>query len=215
MGHKVNPTGFRLGIVTDWQSKWYADRDYQKLLAEDIRIRSYAKDKLYSAGISKVIIERAADKLKVNILTARPGIVIGKKGSGIEMLKSEIQKMTRSKEVLVNIQEVRRAELDAQLVAETVATQLERRVAYRRAMKRSITTAMKMGALGIKIRCCGRLGGAEMRRREWYGEGSLPLHTLRADVDYGFAMAKTIYGIIGVKAWIYKGEVLERTILRP
>ena len=207
MGQKVHPTGFRLGVIRTWDSKWYHEKSYAKWLHEDIKLRKFLRDKLKSAGISKVEIERAANKIKVNVHTARPGIVIGKKGAGIEQLKAELQKHSEN-EIFLNIHEVRKAETDAQLVAENVAVQLERRVAFRRAMKKSMQTAMKFGAKGIRIACAGRLGGAEMSRREWYRDGRVPLHTLRADVDYGFAEAKTTYGIIGVKVWIFKGEVL-------
>ncbi|RLA81925.1 MAG: 30S ribosomal protein S3 [Deltaproteobacteria bacterium] len=210
MGQKVHPIGFRLGIIKTWKSKWFAERGYAELLHEDLRIRKHIKEKLYHAGISRIEIERVANKagkVKVNIYTARPGIIIGKKGAEVENLKKELDEMT-GKEVVINIKEVRRAEIDAQLVAENVAFQLERRVGFRRAMKRSVASAMKLGAKGIKIACAGRLGGAEMARREWYREGRVPLHTLRADIDYGFAEAKTKYGVIGVKVWIFKGEVI-------
>ena len=210
MGQKVHPIGFRLGIIKTWKSKWFAERGYAELLHEDLRIRKHIKEKLYHAGISRIEIERVANKagkVKVNIYTARPGIIIGKKGAEVENLKKELDGMT-GKEVVINIKEVRRAEIDAQLVAENVAFQLERRVGFRRAMKRSVASAMKLGAKGIKIACAGRLGGAEMARREWYREGRVPLHTLRADIDYGFAEAKTKYGVIGVKVWIFKGEVI-------
>ncbi|RLB04811.1 MAG: 30S ribosomal protein S3 [Deltaproteobacteria bacterium] len=210
MGQKVHPIGFRLGIIKSWNSKWFAEKDYAALLHEDLTIRNYIKTKLYHAGVSKVEIERVANKAskaKVNIYTARPGIIIGKKGAEVENLKNELQALTK-KEIIINIKEIRKAELDAQLVAENVAFQLERRVAFRRAMKRSVTSALKLGADGIKIACAGRLGGAEMARREWYREGRVPLHTIRADIDYGFAEAKTTYGVIGVKVWIFKGEVL-------
>ena len=208
MGQKTHPIGFRLGIIRDWNSKWYEDKNYAAWLHEDVALRKVVKDKLYSAGISRVDIERAAGKVKLRIFTPRPGIVIGKKGSGIEALKKELQGLS-SNEVFVNIHEVRKAEIDAQLVAENVALQLERRVAFRRAMKRAMQTATKFGAKGIRIACKGRLGGAEMARHEWYREGRVPLHTLRADIDYGFAEASTTYGIIGVKTWIFKGEVLD------
>ncbi|MGQ9508610.1 MAG: 30S ribosomal protein S3 [Thermodesulfobacteriota bacterium] len=209
MGQKVHPIGFRLGYIREWNSRWFAEKEYPQLLIEDIKIRDFLKKKLYHAGVSRVEIERAASKakkVKVTIHTARPGIIIGKKGAEVENLKNELQKMTQ-KEIFINIQEVKRAELDAQLVAENVALQLERRVGFRRAMKRAVTSAMKLGAKGIKIAVAGRLGGAEMARREWYREGRVPLHTLRADIDYGLAEAKTTYGVIGVKAWIFKGEV--------
>ncbi|TRO79168.1 30S ribosomal protein S3 [Trichloromonas acetexigens] len=209
MGQKVHPVGFRLGVIKTWESKWYAEADYAKLLHEDIKLRNYLKKRLYHAGISKIELERAANKAKINIFAARPGIIIGKKGSEVEALKKELAKLT-DKEVFINIQEVRKPEIDAQLVAENVALQLERRVAFRRAMKKSVSMALKFGGQGIKITCSGRLGGAEMSRTEWYREGRVPLHTLRADIDYGFAEAKTTYGIIGVKVLIFKGEVLAR-----
>jgi len=211
LGQKVHPIGFRLGIIKTWDSKWYAEADYAKLLHEDIKLRNYLKKRLYHAGISKIEMERAANKAKINIFAARPGIIIGKKGSEVEALKKELAKLT-DKEVFINIQEVRKPEVDAQLVAENVALQLERRVAFRRAMKKSVSMALKFGAQGIKINCSGRLGGAEMSRTEWYREGRVPLHTLRADIDYGFAEAKTTYGIIGVKVLIFKGEVLKRVL---
>lgn len=207
MGQKVHPIGFRLGVVKTWDSKWYAEADYAKLLHEDIKLRNYLKKRLYHAGISKIELERAANKAKINIHAARPGIIIGKKGSEVEALKKELAKLT-DKEVFINIQEIRKPEIDAQLVAEAVSLQLERRVAFRRAMKKSVSQALKFGAQGIKITCSGRLGGAEMSRTEWYREGRVPLHTLRADIDYGFAEAKTTYGIIGVKVLIFKGEIL-------
>jgi len=209
LGQKVHPVGFRLGVVKTWDSKWYAEADYAKLLHEDIKLRNYLKKRLYHAGISKIEIERAANKAKINIFAARPGIIIGKRGSEVEALKKELAKLT-DKEVFINIQEVRKPEIDAQLLAENVALQLERRVAFRRAMKKGVTQALKFGAQGIKINCAGRLGGAEIARTEWYREGRVPLHTLRADIDYGFAEAKTTYGIIGVKVLIFKGEVLAR-----
>jgi small subunit ribosomal protein S3 len=211
LGQKVHPIGFRLGIIKTWDSKWYAEGEYAKLLHEDIKLRNYLKKRLYHAGISKIELERAANKAKINIFAARPGIIIGKKGSEVEALKKELAKLT-DKEVFINIQEVRKPEIDAQLVAENVALQLERRVAFRRAMKKSVTMALKFGAQGIKINCSGRLGGAEMSRTEWYREGRVPLHTLRADIDYGFAEAKTTYGIIGVRVLIFKGEVLQREL---
>ncbi|MDA8226103.1 30S ribosomal protein S3 [Geobacter benzoatilyticus] len=207
MGQKVNPIGFRLGVIRTWDSRWYAEADYAKLLHEDIKLRNFLKKRLFNSGVSKIEIERAASKAKINIYTARPGLIIGKKGAEVETLKKELAKLT-DKEVYLNIQEVRKPELDAQLVSENVALQLERRVAFRRAMKKSVTSALKFGAKGIRITCSGRLGGAEMSRTEWYREGRVPLHTLRADIDYGFAEAKTTYGIIGVKVLIFKGEVL-------
>ena len=207
MGQKTHPIGFRLGIIKSWSSKWYEEKNYAKWLHEDIRLKKFIKKKLNHAGVSAVEVERAANKAKINIYTARPGIVIGKRGAGVETLKKEVQALT-SNEVFLNIQEVRKAETNAQLVAENIATQLERRVAFRRAMKKSLQTAMKFGAKGIRAASSGRLGGAEMARYEWYREGRVPLHTLRADIEYGFAEAHTTYGIIGVKCWIFKGEVL-------
>ncbi len=209
MGQKTHPRGFRLGVIEGWDSKWYAGRDYSSLLHEDIRVRTFIKRRLYHAGISKIEIERAANKAKVNVYTARPGIVIGKKGAEIEKLKSELAKLT-GRESFINIHEVRRPDIDAQLVAENVALQLERRVAFRRAMKEAVARAMRMGALGIRIQSSGRLGGAEIARREWYREGRVPLHTLRAEIGYGFAQAFTTYGVIGVKTWIFRGEVLTK-----
>ncbi|MFZ0944403.1 MAG: 30S ribosomal protein S3 [Syntrophobacteraceae bacterium] len=207
MGQKVHPTGFRLGIVKTWSSKWFATRGYSKLVLEDRQIRDYIKERLFHAGISKVEIERAANKVKIRIHTARPGIVIGKKGAEIEVLRRDLERRFK-REVLIDIQEVRRPELDATLVAENIALQLVRRVAFRRAMKRAVSSALKFGAKGVRVASAGRLGGAEMARREWYREGRVPLHTLRADIDYGTALARTTYGIIGVKVWIFKGEVL-------
>ncbi len=207
MGQKTHPKIFRLGVIESWDSKWYARHDYAKLLHEDIKIKKFLKQRLYHAGISKIEIERAANKAKINIFTARPGIVIGKKGAEIEKLKEEIAKLA-DRETYINIHEVRRPDLDGQLVSENVALQLERRVAFRRAMKESVSRAMRMGAQGIKIQCAGRLGGHEIARTEWYREGRVPLHTLRADISYGFAESRTTYGVIGVKAWIFRGEVL-------
>ena len=207
MGQKVNPIGLRLGIVKTWDSRWYAEKVYSKFLQEDILIRRYIKEKLHHAGISKVEIERTANRAKISIRAARPGIIIGQKGAEIEKLQKELQKMAQ-REISINIQEVRRVEVDATLVAENIALQLERRVAFRRAMKKSVTASMKFGAQGIKIACSGRLGGAEIARAEWYREGRVPLHTLRADIDYGSAEARTTYGAIGIKVWIYRGEVL-------
>jgi small subunit ribosomal protein S3 len=209
LGQKVHPTGFRLGVVKTWSSRWYAEGDYSRLLHEDIKLRNYIKKRLYHAGVAKIELERAASKAKINVYAARPGIIIGKKGAEVEALKKDLARLT-DKEIFINIQEVRKPEIDAQLVAENVATQLERRVAFRRAMKKSVSMALKFGAQGIKITCSGRLGGAEMSRTEWYREGRVPLHTLRADIDYGFAEAKTTYGIIGVKVLIFKGEVLSQ-----
>lgn len=207
MGQKTHPIGFRLGVIKTWSSKWYEEKNYSKWLHEDIKLKRYIKKKLQHAGVSYIDVERAATKCKINIYTARPGIVIGKRGAGVEQLKADIQKLT-SNEVFLNIVEVRKAETNAQLVAENIATQLERRIAFRRAMKKAVQTAMKFGAKGIRVNCGGRLGGAEMGRREWYREGRVPLHTLRADIDYGFTEAKTTHGIIGVKCWIFHGEVL-------
>jgi len=207
LGQKVNPIGFRLGVIKTWDSRWYAKADYAKLLHEDLKLRSFLKKRLYNSGVSKIEIERAANKAKINIYTARPGIVIGKKGAEIEKLKGELAKLTK-RESFINIHEVRRPDVDGQLVAENVALQLERRVAFRRAMKEAVGRAMRMGAQGVKVRCAGRLGGAEIARTEWYREGRVPLHTLRADISYGLAEAKTTYGLIGIKAWIFRGEVL-------
>ncbi|MDI6790791.1 MAG: 30S ribosomal protein S3 [Thermodesulfobacteriota bacterium] len=206
MGQKVNPISFRLGYIRTWDSRWFAKKDFAAFVYEDRKIRDFIKKKLYHAGISKLLIERAGDKLKVKIHTARPSIVIGKKGAEIEKLKQEIEKQI-NRPVILDIHEVRKPELDAQLVAESVALQLERRVSFRRAMKKAVFTSLRLGAKGVRIACAGRLGGAEMARREWYREGRVPLHTLRADIDYGFAEAKTTYGIIGVKVWMFKGEV--------
>ncbi len=206
MGQKVNPIGLRLGITRTWDSRWYAEKDFPSLVFEDARIRKFIKERVYHAGISKIEIERAAQRLRIIIHTARPGIIIGKKGVEIEALKRGLEKLI-GKPVLLDIVEVRRPETDAQLVAENVAGQLERRIAFRRAMKRAVGLARKFGAQGIKIKCSGRLGGAEMSSKEWYLQGRVPLHTLRADIDYGFAEAKTTYGVIGVKVWIFKGEI--------
>ena len=207
MGQKVHPIGFRLGVIKTWDSKWFESKNYAQWLHEDIHIREFVKKTLGHAGVSKVEIERAANKVKVNVHTARPGIVIGKRGAGIETIKKDLQQFTKN-EVFLNIVEVRKAETDAQLVAENVCQQLERRIAFRRAMKKAIQTAMKFGAKGIRISCAGRLGGAEMARYEWYREGRVPLHTLRADIDYGFSEANTTYGKIGCKVWVCRGEVL-------
>jgi small subunit ribosomal protein S3 len=207
LGQKVNPIGFRLGGIKTWRSEWFSEKNYSELLHEDLKIRKFLKGKLYHAGISRIEIERAANKAKVNIHAARPGIIIGKKGTEIEKLKKDLEAITKS-EVIINILEVRKPEIDAQLVAENVAQQLERRVAFRRAMKKCVTTAMKFGAKGIRVNCGGRLGGAEMARSEWYREGRVPLHTLRADIDCGFTEAHTAYGLIGVKVLIFHGEVL-------
>ena len=207
MGQKVHPTGFRLGFIRNWDSRWYAGKDYGDLLQEDIRIRLYIKTKLASAGISRIGIERAADRIRIDLHTARPGIIIGRRGAEVDRLKEELERMT-GKQVFIDIREVKAPEKDAQLVAEGLARQLERRTSFRRAMKKVVTLAMDGGVQGVKVACKGRLGGAEMSRSEWYREGRVPLHTLRADVDYGTAEAKTTYGIIGVKVWIFKGEIL-------
>ena len=207
MGQKVHPISFRLGIIRNWDSRWFAGGQYSTFVYEDYKIREFLKKRVYQAGVSKIEIERAASKVRIRMHTARPGIVIGKKGVEIEKTKRDLEKMIK-RDVILDIQEVRKAEVDAQLVAENVATQLERRVAFRRAMKKSVTSALRFGAQGIKIACAGRLGGAEMARREWYREGRVPLHTIRADIDYGFAQAYTTYGVIGVKVTIFKGEIL-------
>jgi small subunit ribosomal protein S3 len=210
VGQKVNPIGLRLGIVKTWDSRWYADKKkYSEYIIEDQNIRKFLKKRLFKAGISKIEIERSAKRVRLRVYTARPGIVIGKKGSEIEQLKKDLEKLI-SQEVLIDIQEVRKPEIDAQLVAENVALQITRRVAFRRAMKRGVSSAMRFGAKGVKIICAGRLGGAEMARTEWYHEGRVPLHTLRADIDYGFTEAKTTYGTIGVKVYIFKGEILKQ-----
>jgi len=207
LGQKTHPIGFRLGVIKSWDSRWFARRDFGKLVVEDKLIRKFIKERLQQAGISQIEIERAANKVKLRIHTARPGIVIGKKGAEIESLRRDLEKKIK-RDVMIDIQEIRKPEMDAQLVAENVAQQLVRRVAFRRAMKKAVGLALKFGAQGIKIRCAGRLAGAEMARKEWYREGRVPLHTLRADIDYGFAEAKTTYGVIGVRVHIFKGEVL-------
>ena len=207
MGQKVNPIGLRLGINRTWDSRWYADTDYSRLLFEDLNIRKFLFDKLSQAGIGRIVIERPAKKARITIHTARPGVVIGKKGADIDKLRLDVSKLTDS-EVHLNIVEIRKPEIEAKLVAENIAQQLMRRVAFRRAMKRAVQSAMRLGAEGIRINCGGRLGGAEIARTEWYREGRVPLHTLRADVDYGCASALTAYGICGVKVWIFKGEIL-------
>ncbi len=207
MGQKVNPHGLRVGVIKDWDSKWYAEADFADYLVEDYNIRKYLKNKLYSSGVSKIEIERASDRVKVIIFTAKPGVVIGKGGSEIDKIKAEVQKFT-SKKLVVDIKEVKRPDKDAQLVAENIALQLENRVSFRRAMKSSMTRTMKSGVKGIKTAVSGRLGGADMARTEFYSEGTIPLQTLRADIEYGFAEADTSYGKLGVKVWIYKGEVL-------
>jgi small subunit ribosomal protein S3 len=209
LGQKVNPIGLRLGIVKTWESRWFGGKNYAEYILEDHKLRKYIKDKLYHAGVSRIEIERSSKRVRLRIYTSRPGIVIGKKGAEISQLKNEIEKIT-DREVLIDIQEVRKPEIDAQLVAENVALQIIRRVAFRRAMKRGVSSAMRFGALGVKIICSGRLGGAEMARTEWYREGRVPLHTLRADIDYGFIDARTTYGVIGVKVFIFKGEILKK-----
>lgn len=206
MGQKTHPIGFRIGVTRTWDARWYAKKNYADLLHEDLKIRKYLKKKLFQAGISKIEIERAANKVKVNIYSARPGLIIGKKGSGVDQLRADVQALT-SNELLLNVLEVRKPEIDATLVSESIAAQLEKRVAFRRAMKKAMATAIKLGVRGIKVRCSGRLGGAEIARVEGYSEGSIPLHTLRADIDYGTAEASTTYGLIGIKTWIYKGDV--------
>lgn len=211
MGQKVSPKGLRLGIIKDWDARWYADKkNFAAYLLEDVKIRQHIKNKLYNAGVARIYIERAANRIKIGIHTARPGIVIGRGGLEVEQLRRELERLT-GKQVNINIVEIRSPELEAQLVAENVAAQIEKRVAFRRAMKQAVSRAMKAGAKGIKIAVAGRLAGAEIARTEWYSEGKVPLHTLRADIDYGFAEADTTYGKIGVKVWIYKGEVLPET----
>ena len=208
MGQKIHPYGFRLGITKEWKAKWYAEKNYSELLLEDFRIRKFISNKLKRTGISSISIERAANKVKVIIHTGRPGLVIGRKGQGTEELRSSLAKLV-NKEIMLEIKEVRRPEADAQIVAEGIANQLERRVAFRRAMKKAVSQALRLGAQGIKVACSGRLGGAEIARREWYREGRVPLQTLRADVDYGFSEANTMYGVIGVKVWVYHGEIIK------
>ncbi len=207
MGQKVHPIGFRLGVRRNWDSRWFAGKGYSSFVLEDYKIRKFLKERVFQAGVARIEIERAADKIRIRMHTARPGIVIGKKGAEIEKLKKNLEKKIH-REVIIDIQEVRKAEVDAQLVAENVALQLVRRMAFRRVMKKSVSAAMRLGAQGIKITCSGRLGGGEMARREWYREGRVPLHTIRADIDYGFAEAFTTYGVIGVKVIIFKGEIL-------
>ena len=208
MGQKVHPYGFRLGVNKTWVSKWCVRRDFPDLLMEDIKLRGYVKRTLAHAGISRVEVERSADRVRVSIHTARPGIIIGKKGLEVDRLKEDLQKMINGKRINLEIKEVRRAELDANLVAQNVALQLEKRISFRRAMKKTVLSSLRFGALGIKIRVSGRLGGAEIARSEWYREGRVPLHTLRADIDYGTARANTTFGVIGVKAWVYRGDIL-------
>ena len=207
MGQKINPIGFRVGINRTWDSRWYADRDYANLLHQDLKLRDYVMDRLSQAGVGRVVIERAAKKARITIHSARPGVIIGKKGADIEKLRLELARRTGS-DVSLNILEIRKPEIDAKLIAENIASQLERRVAFRRAMKRAVQSAMRLGAQGIRINCSGRLGGAEIARLEWYREGRVPLHTLRADIDYGTATAKTTYGTCGVKVWVFKGEIM-------
>jgi len=209
LGQKVNPIGIRLGIVKTWESRWFGGKNYAQYILEDYKLRTYIKKKLYHAGVSRIEIERSSRRARLRIFTSRPGIVIGKKGAEISQLKKELEKMT-SHEIFIDIQEVRKPEIEAQLLAENVALQIVRRVAFRRAMKRGVSSAMRFGALGVKIICSGRLGGAEMARTEWYREGRVPLHTLRADIDYGITEARTTYGIVGVKVFIFKGEILKK-----
>lgn len=214
MGQKVNPVGMRLGIIKTWDSRWYADKEYAEYVRQDFAIRKFLKERLFHAGISKIEIDRSSKRIRLRLFTARPGIVIGKKGAEIGVLKNELLKIiakngSDAQDIMIDIQEIKRPEIDAQMVAENIALQLERRVAFRRAMKRCVSSAIRFGAEGIKTICSGRLGGAEMARTEWYREGRVPLHTLRADIDYGFAEAKTTYGIIGVKVFIFKGEILK------
>jgi small subunit ribosomal protein S3 len=209
LGQKVNPIGLRLGIIKTWESRWFGGKNYADYIFEDYKLRKFIKQKLYHAGVSRIEIERSSKRIRLRIYTARPGIVIGKKGAEIAQLKKEVEQLT-AHEVLIDIQEVRKPEIDAQLVAENVANQLERRVAFRRAMKRAVQSSLRFGALGIKVICAGRLGGAEIARTEWYREGRVPLHTLRGDIDYGTAEAHTTYGIVGVKVMIFKGEVLRK-----
>jgi|TARA_B100000282_G_scaffold82339_1_gene57262 small subunit ribosomal protein S3 len=211
MGQKTNPIGLRLGIIKPWESRWFSERDYSKLLQEDIDLRKFLFKKLSSAGISKIVIERPAKLANVTLYTSRPGVIIGKKGSDIEKLKKSVSKIV-SGDVNINIVEIKKPELDSQLVADNIAQQLERRVAFRRAMKRAVQSAMRLGALGIRVNCSGRLGGAEIARTEWYREGRVPLHTLRAEIDYGVSRANTTYGICGVKVWIFKGEKFDKDL---
>ena len=209
MGQKVNPNGLRVGIIRDWNSKWYAEADFADNLAEDYKIRTYLKKRLYTSGVSKIEIERASDRVKITVYTSKPGVVIGKGGAEIENTKKQLQKLTADK-VVLEIKEIKRPDKDAQLVAENIAQQLENRVSFRRAMKSAMNRTMKTGALGVKASCAGRLGGADIARTETYSDGTIPLQTLRADIDYGFAEADTTYGKVGVKVWIYKGEILPK-----
>lgn len=211
MGQKVHPIGFRIGVIRDWASKWYASKDFPELLLEDAKIRKYVKKTLYAAGVSSIEIERAANKVKVTINTAKPGIIIGRGGRGVDDLRADIEKLTSGKMIHVNVQEIRNPEMDAQLVAESIAQQIEKRISYKRAMKQSVFRSMRMGAKGIRVRIAGRLGGAEMARVDTDKSGKVPLHTLRADIDYGFTEAKTTYGHIGIKVWIYRGDILPGT----
>ncbi|HIG71103.1 MAG TPA: 30S ribosomal protein S3 [Myxococcales bacterium] len=211
MGQKVHPYGFRLGTLYGWQSNWFAGKHYAEQLHEDLAVRKFVKKKLFHAGISKIVIERTGEKLVVNIHTARPGILIGKRGAEVDVLRAELKQFT-DRDIFINVREIRKAELDAQLVAEAIALQLERRVAFRRAMKKAMISTMKFGAQGIRIQSSGRLGGAEMGRREWYRDGRVPLHTLRAEIEYGFAEARTTYGVIGVKCWIFKKDVGDKEL---
>ncbi len=214
MGQKVHPKGFRIGIIRDWDSNWYADRDYADLLHEDYKIRKMIKERFYTAGISKVEIQRTGNRVRITIHTAKPGIVIGRGGNEVEKLKQDLIKLTE-KQININIQEIKKPELDAQIVAENVAQQLEKRISFRRAMKQSVSRTMRVGGIGMKIAISGRLGGAEIARTEWYAEGKVPLHTLRADIDYGFAEANTTYGKIGIKVWINRGEIAPEAKKRP
>jgi small subunit ribosomal protein S3 len=214
VGQKVHPKGFRIGVIRDWDSNWFADRDYTELLHEDYKVRNYIKERFYTAGVSKVEIQRTGNRVRITIHTAKPGIIIGRGGQEVEHLKSELIKMTK-KNVNINIQEIKRPELDAQIVAENVAQQLEKRISFRRAMKQTVGRTMRANAVGIKIAIAGRLGGAEIARTEWYAEGKVPLHTLRADVDYGFAEANTTYGKIGIKVWLNRGEIMPEAKQRP
>ena len=213
MGQKTHPIGIRLGIIKTWNSKWFTRKNYKNMLYEDLTVQKYIKANLFHAGVPKVEIERTGQKIKATIYTARPGIIIGKKGSEVEKLKKELEKIT-GKEMSIDIKEIRKPELDAQLVAENIALQLEKRIAFRRAMKKAVASALRFGALGIKVACAGRLAGAEIARTEWYREGRVPLHTFRSDIDYGLSEAKTTYGRIGVKVWIYKGDILQETMLQ-
>jgi small subunit ribosomal protein S3 len=212
MGHKVHPIGFRLGYIKLWNSRWFAEKEYAVLLHEDLKVRKIVKAKLYHAGIARIEIERSGNQLRINLHTSRPGIIIGRKGAEVDKLKAEIEALTK-RQVVINIKEIKKPEVDAQLVAENIALQLEKRIAFRRAMKKAVVSALRLGAKGIKVNCAGRLGGAEIARTEWYREGRVPLHTMRADIDYGLAEAKTTYGQIGVKVWIYRGETTPAAVL--